>query len=131
MTNETELREITQQQVGMSIKKTALEAIREALVFECTTATDGNYLESMVLVRSVDMNKVTDAIHDLDEIISAMPERESVSSKLKAAEDLLAEMAEALENVWYSEFGNSETCLEGGWIKEALTKYEEYKKGKV
>jgi len=54
-----------------------LARLRDALVFECTTATDGNYVESMVLVRAADINKVTSVIYDLGAVMQSIPERES------------------------------------------------------
>lgn len=45
------------------------------------------------------------------------PETLALANHLKTQLDIARE---CLANVWYSEFNNTETCLEGSWIKEAL-----------
>jgi len=47
-------------------------------------------------------------------------------STYPAALLVIALAKEALENVWYSEFSNNETCMEGKEIKEALSAIEAF-----
>lgn len=51
-------------------------------------------------------------------------ELESRLDTLSGAAEMLAE---TLESVWYSEFSNNETCMEGRQIKEALARYKAVK----
>lgn len=48
---------------------------------------------------------------------------DEVITDLTAARLALKECAEALDSVWYSEFSNNETCMEGRLIKDTLTKH--------
>ncbi len=39
---------------------------------------------------------------------------------------VVEKLCDVLSDVWYSEFSNSETCMEGAWIKEALSLAQPY-----
>lgn len=75
--------------------------------------------ESVKRLRELDAQKTRSEshFHDFETTVY-----NDAMQTINALVQLVGEMSEVLGDVWYSEFGESETCLEGGWIKPVLTK---------